>query len=438
MINKRNLKLKRALAVASVLTILAGGPATKVLASDVTGNVIVESESALDNHQKAEQMVKEVVSKADSIISTKNVREMQKIIDELVQLRRDMVKRMGISTENQLVNQVKDKTQALKERMETVIDNKVETQQQRLSNNYKDATTVPLVQNPNWFNSGLPNEVKVREVESIQETVIIDVVAQEDKQLKGDGLFYAANPIDLMGKDYYSRTPMNLVLMSETAGSGDIKGYLDKDGNFYEKSEALPSGYFKSGEVMFSVVVDADSPMVKGTKIINRSYWKLCIADKLGPDESTNLTKDISYGVDTSEAISIGKTTGTNFSINGDLGASNIGSGKVGINYSIENSLTKTFNRTISISNRETDNIRHVFEKNGNKRKVALYQFVERFEQIPNSEYNIYLGDTNFNMAQRYAEDNKIKLVFNRKSELKTREFTSVDVEEGQTSIDVR
>ncbi|GAA0732789.1 hypothetical protein [Clostridium oceanicum] len=435
MINKKNVRLKRALAVASVLTILAGGPATKVLASSNTGNAIVENEVTVDNHQKAEQLVKEVVAKADNIIVTKNVREMNNIIDELVQLRRNMVKRMGISTEDSLVNQVKDKTQALRDRAREVIQNKVEKEQQRLSNTYKNATTIPLVENPNWYNEGLPEEVKVREVESIPENVIIDVVAQEDKELKGDGLFYAANPIDVMGKDYYSHTPMQLVLLSDTAGRGDIKGYLDKNGNFYEKPEALPSGYFKSGEVMFSVVVDGNSPMVKGTKVINRSYWKRCKAASLGENESTNLTKTTTYGVNNSEAISIAKTTGTNFSINGDLGASNIGSGKVGINYSVENSLTKTFNRTISISNSVTDSIRHVFEKNGKNRKVGLYQFVERFEQVPKSEYNIHYDTTNFEMAQRYAEDKKIKLVFNRRSQLNTSEFTSVDIEEGQTSI---
>ncbi|WP_251861340.1 hypothetical protein [Clostridium sp. Marseille-Q2269] len=431
MLNKKNEKLKKVLTTATVLTILVANSATQAFASNDTNNNDPNTNTAVNNESKTPvEMVNEAMRKVYSVISTENLIEMNKVLNDVVQVRRDLVKKHQLNTWDPLVVEIKNKTQSLRKRITEVTEIKVEREQKRLSNTYKNSESIPLVQNPNWYNSGLPEKVKVREVESSPDVVIIDIIAQEDKEIK-DGICYDANAVDYFESTYKPRYSIDLTMLAHTK----IEGYMDKDGNVYKDAKSLPDGYYKKGDVLYSVLINANDPMVKGTKVINRSYWQLCIGTTLGKNQSTNLTKDTTYGVDKGEAISIAKTAGTSLSISGNIGASKIGTGSGTINYTIQDSLTKTFSRTISVSQKESDNIRHVFEKGDTNRKVGLYQFVETFEQIPNSQYNENFGMKEFDLASHYTKDNGIEYRFNRTSEVKTREFTAVDIEEGQATI---
>ncbi len=257
-----------------------------------------------------------------------------------------------------------------------------------------------------YYNNGFPNRISVGQQKTVApEYVVLDVTFNQTVDLNDGVINYSQNS---------SPWTVNFYNIP-----GFI-GYISADGVSTDNLSKLADKHVPANETAFSVVFKGDSPHVAGSLVQNYSYWKKIISSNVSPTSNTTLVQSQRYGVNNSEALSLAKSSGTSLSIGTDFSAS----GATGrFTYQSTQSLTRTFNKTISVDESTSIEIRHQFNSNDKNRRVALYQYCEGFKTMP--KVSPWLSTT----ISKYYEAN---LSTPNDSELKTSAFAGVDVEQPQ------
>lgn len=257
-----------------------------------------------------------------------------------------------------------------------------------------------------YYNSGFPERISVGQEKTVTpEYIVLDVSFNESVNLDNGVIHY-----------------------SQHAGTWEIGslnrpgfvGYISADGVSTDSLSKVPDKTIPANNTAFSIVFKGDSPDLAGSLVKNYSYWKKIISSNVTPTSNTTFVQNQRYGVNNSEALSLAKSSGTSMSIGTDFSAS----GATGrFTYQSTESLTRTFNKTISVDESTSIEIRHQFDSNDKNRRVALYQYCEGFKAMP--QISPWFRDT---LSKYYHANVSVP----SDSELKTSAFAGVDVEQPQ------
>ncbi len=257
-----------------------------------------------------------------------------------------------------------------------------------------------------YYNNGFPNRISVGEEKTVApEYVVLDVTFNQVVDVNNGVIDYSQSSIPWI---------VNF------SGIPGFVGYISADGVSTDSLSKVPDKHIPANETAFSVVFKGDSPHVAGSLVTNYSYWKKIISSNVSPTSNTTLVQSQRYGVNNSEALSLAKSSGTSISIGTDFSASGL-TGR--FTYQSTQSLTRTFNKTISVDESTSIEIRHQFNSSDKNRRVALYQYCEGFKAMP--KISPWLSNT---LSNHYQANLSIP----NDSELKTSSFAGVDVEQPQ------
>lgn len=248
-----------------------------------------------------------------------------------------------------------------------------------------------------YYNNGFPDRIYVGDEKVVNpESVVIDIVLDETVYIKDGRIEYTKS-----GGGW-------------SPDFGQI-GFIASNGMVSSSFSEMPDRTVAPGEVAFSVILKPDSPIINGTKVKNKHYWKKILSSNLGPTSNTTFVETERYGVTNTEALSLAKSSGTSISLGTDLSTGPITS-KFG--YQTSDSLTRTFGRTITVEESTEVQIRHQFSNSDRERRVALYQYCEEFEPILNVDsYWVNM------LKDHYSA----RIVAPRSSELKTNSFAGLE-----------
>lgn len=391
---------------------------------DSNSNSIINLQNQI-NYMKRDLSAENITNRICNIIdNSESSSDINSALEQSDFARKHLITNLKLNGDNSELMRLNNKLVALKQR--------------QLTNSNEDSPIVPLVENPNWYYTGMPEKILVREKSDTPETIIIDFVAKENMKIEKDRIEF----IDQKEDDIFSET----FHFWDTPGDFEgAVGYIGPDGILVESFNDIPDcPMIKSGEVVFSVVFENGGPFYKVPKLVNRSYWKLIKETRVGANGSgVNLTESITSGKSETESYSLAKTVSTSLDFGTKIGATAGAGGHQGapsggvssdfsVNSSVSNSLSTTFGRSFTVSKQSQVAIRQNFDCTGVERKVGLYQFVEEFERdlYPANDENDFL----FNLIHATKAVHvmpKIQTI----SELPTEHHTILDIEENQKDI---
>ncbi|MGB6129017.1 MAG: hypothetical protein WBG30_09725 [Psychrilyobacter sp.] len=173
------------------------------------------------------------------------------------------------------------------------------------------------------------------------------------------------------------------------------EAFISTSGLVVNDVTKLPRKYVNPGEVAFSIVLSGNSRGFLGYSTFSSlSYWKKVTDSNAGPNYAPTLVENTHYGITNKDAFSIAKTTGTSLTTGVNFGISG-GGLSMGVNFQrqINESLTNTYGREISLESSHDSQIRHQFMPTNYPRRVAIYQYCEVFKAniVPKDDYIQYL-----------------------------------------------
>ncbi|MCG9659726.1 hypothetical protein [Vibrio mediterranei] len=178
-------------------------------------------------------------------------------------------------------------------------------------------------------------------------------------------------------------------------------GYIDCNGRNVSDLSATPKKFINMGEVAFSVIFKANSWILSNVRTTYTPLWKKVISSTASAHNAPTLVATTHTGVSNSTAYNLAKTTGTSLSLGGgiDLSAkasSGSGSGASisgSVAYTMTNTLTQEWGRSMSVEQWDELQVRQQFEITDYSRRVAIYQFYEVFTSSQSVNWNGYIGD---------------------------------------------
>ncbi|WP_424503920.1 hypothetical protein [Psychrilyobacter sp.] len=235
---------------------------------------------------------------------------------------------------------------------------------------------------PDYFN-GFPDIInESNEVIVTAERIILDVRYDFAGRLK-DGVMYGR-------QNHYTGPSRGRVI--DFANKKGFLGFLTSEGKFVSEARMLPERKILENELAYSIVFDSSCELVVGSTVTNYGYWKKLVSVNSSSNSSTQLQTTLHYGVTKSELRGIAKTTGSTFSVGFNLGLSGKGASiGASLGYESSKSLTKTFNKQITIENSTDHKLSKTFPSTEFNRRVAIYQYGEKFK--PNYTLNEKLTD---------------------------------------------
>lgn len=152
----------------------------------------------------------------------------------------------------------------------------------------------------------------------------------------------------------------------------DRLGYLDKNSVFHE--DLIFEGPFEKGDLLFTLLLNKNTPSCSKCKIINTSYWKI-LSEYSNIDARSETNKSITFtsGTAVDNRDSMALCIGSNIADN-SLSKTNHE-----ILDKISNDLSHSFNSNVCISEELTTTHTIRFKPQPKAQRIATYQFVEKY-----------------------------------------------------------
>lgn len=168
----------------------------------------------------------------------------------------------------------------------------------------------------------------------------------------------------------------------------DRIGYINTNNEF---SESLSwNGSFKSGQLMFTLLLYKNDSCCKGSVVTNNSYWSLMTEfSKVNPNVTASKTITVTSGIPKQEIYNFETSIGSSTLIKSQLKDINEISKILTIN------LRKTFNVTIEISEQSSTTDTVTFKSRPVQNRIAIFQFYESFRINPAQPLMDKISDLN-------------------------------------------
>jgi hypothetical protein len=271
---------------------------------------------------------------------------------------------------------------------------------------------IPLLQeqfnNPSYYYSGLPRNIVVETREFDSENVVLDVKFNSPVYVGNRYLLAPVSGMESMETGEY-RDILRFIGIPIKAGHRDdfaakftnmfrkidlsnlrVKGYIRKDKKVVEyfnelidglSDEHLDKAVIPKGEVAFSIILKKDSPLINGIKVERQMFFEKLRSSTVIAGQSARLDYSTTIGVTNEEAFSIAKTVGSSLSF-GLSGSKGPLSASLGLE--LQQSLTKTFSTSYSVTKTETLGEAHTFDGAGRpSRRVGIYRYGEKYTSKP-------------------------------------------------------
>lgn len=269
--------------------------------------------------------------------------------------------------------------------------------------------SVPILQeihnNPSYYKNGLPSTIQIEKRDFNSENVILDVKFDttvyvgnnyilKSRQHMETGDFkgfikFMGIPIKEGHRDDFVAKFTNVVTKVSLNGVNP-QGYIRKDNKVVKYFSEIIDGnaetnldkaVIPAGETAFSIILKKDSPLINDIKVQRSTFFRKLNSDFITPNQQSRLSYSTTSGVTNEKAFSIAKTVGTSFNFGLGISKGPL-SGSFGV--TLENSLTKTFSSSYSVSNSETISGTHVFDaKDGLNHRVGIYNYGETYTSKP-------------------------------------------------------
>ncbi|GAA0742019.1 hypothetical protein [Clostridium oceanicum] len=348
--------------------------------------------------------------KLDSLKGMKDYEEKIKVINYCEYIRVHLLDDLKLSPENSKVQEMTDKI--------------VKAKQNILSEKYYKSPEIQIVQNPNWFYTGLPDKIQVREKEAQVNNIVIDIICNGRTQIRDNEVVF----LDKTEENNYVFVKEIIEHIWKPSFGRSVK-FATNDGTIVDDFSKVPdTGELAAGSKLFSIVISTRAT------IVNRTYWERLESSKdNGTDDNVTVSASISTGKEESVTRSLSKMLGNESSISSEFGMSagveNVGSvsGTFSQSDSVSRSFESTFERSFSVSEEIQKGIEHDFGSIDKNSAVGLYQLVEEFE--------ILNADGLVNQEREFLSGLDLTLKFNKNLKVKTSRYAPIAIEENQKFI---
>jgi hypothetical protein len=233
---------------------------------------------------------------------------------------------------------------------------------------------------PNWFHRGFPSKIVVEETQGS----LLDYV-----------------PINVYAK---ISTPSMFLILPKYE---DRLGYLDMNGTFVKEYNKPIS--FKRGQKIFTILIDKNANVARGSHLLCTSYWSLLSqASGLEPDVISSNTIHLNFGIDKSEFYQLGNSTGI-YSPDPEKEKEYFHQLR-----KIDSTIyTQSFRKKINIESKEELSIHVDFEPQSKAQKIAAYQLCQQFSIRPGKRLLDYVDKLNDKKYNPYATFSKAQFDYN-------------------------
>ncbi|AWZ48927.1 hypothetical protein C3495_08925 [Clostridiaceae bacterium 14S0207] len=180
----------------------------------------------------------------------------------------------------------------------------------------------------------------------------------------------------------------------------DRIGYLDNNNVFTET--LVWDGPFKKGGLMFTLLLDKNSPVCAGSKLNDTSYWNLMTEfSNIDPGSTATKAITITSGITKTQGFSMGLSIGSRIGV--EVGIEGIA--KVTAELSVQ--LSTSFSTEVAISQQISTTDTVEFKAQDRTQRISTYQFIEQYNidaAAPLKQKVDSLNDKNKNYVANFAE----------------------------------